>query len=175
MHRLSWIVHFTLSTYNVLNSVTYFALHRYGLDRFGGFRKMNIFGGMKKLWIILGGYYIGLIWGIISIHFRAFFLRQGSEWDFWGSQNFKYLFGNACYSWYFYWVNRRCWVQAYVCRVPPPNDPRPKRLPAEMTHQNRPNLLTPKFGRNDPAETTHGRNDPDSSDLQSLKLLCSKV
>ena len=48
---------------------------------------------------ILGGHYIGLIWGTISIHFRAFFLRQGTEWVFWGgggmAQNFKYLFGNA--------------------------------------------------------------------------------
>ena len=35
------------------------------------------------------------------------------------------------------------------------NDPQPKRLTAETTHQNRPNRLTPKFGRIDP-----GRNDP---------------
>ena len=38
---------------------------------------------------------------------------------------------------------------------PPPhtlgrNDPWPKRLTAETTHQNRPNRLTQKFGRNDP-------------------------
>ena len=62
----------------------------------------------------------------------------------------------------------------YVEYPPPPhptnmgrNDPRPKRLTAETTHQNRPNRLTPKSGRNDPgrndpADTTHGRNDPDS-------------
>ena len=29
-------------------------IHTYGFDHFGGFRKMNIFGGMKKLWILLG-------------------------------------------------------------------------------------------------------------------------
>ena len=69
----------------------------------------------------------------------------------------------------FYWVSSRCWVQAYVCRVPPHHHHQhgPQRPTAETTHQNRPNRLTPKLGRNDPgrndpAETTHGRNDPDS-------------
>ena len=55
------------------------------------------------------------------------------------------------------------------------NDPRPKRLTAETTHQNRPNRLTPKFGRNDPgrndpAETTHGRNNPDSTVKEEMHL-----
>ena len=48
------------------------------------------------------------------------------------------------------------------------NDPGRKRLTAESTHQSRPKRLTSKIGRNDPgridpAETTHGPNDPDSS------------
>ena len=69
----SWIIHFALSPYNVVKCVTYFALifklvetpgggggggggsdifiHTYGLDHFQGFRKMNIFGGIKILWI----------------------------------------------------------------------------------------------------------------------------
>ena len=66
------------------------------------------------------------------------------------------------------------WLGASLRRVPPPlprpldrNDTRQKRFTAEMTHQNRPNRLTPKFGQNnsgriDPAETTHSQNDPDS-------------
>ena len=73
----------------MVNIVTYFALifklvetpgggggYSYGLDYFAGFRKMNIFGGMKKLWIFLGGHYIiGLIWGIISIYILGLFLK----------------------------------------------------------------------------------------------------
>ena len=55
----------------------------------------------------------------------------------------------------------------------------PKRPTAETTHENRPNLLTPKYGRNDPgrndpAETTHGRNDPDSPTRQSIDYYFSK-
>ena len=47
---------------------------------------------MKKLWIFLGGHYIGLIWGIISIHFRAFFLRQGTEWVFFGRHKISNIY-----------------------------------------------------------------------------------
>ena len=37
------------------------------------FRKMNIFGGMKILWIFFGGHNkIGLNLGVISMHFRVF-------------------------------------------------------------------------------------------------------
>ena len=80
---------FILSTYmyNAVHSVTYFALifklvetpgeglfYTYlWLGPFLGVQKNEYFGSMKKLWIFLGGHYIGLIWGIISIHFRAFF------------------------------------------------------------------------------------------------------
>ena len=39
----------------------------------GGFRKINIFGGMKILWIFLGGHHkIGLYLGVMSMHFRVF-------------------------------------------------------------------------------------------------------
>ena len=78
----------------------------------------------------------------------------------------------------FYWVSSRCWVEAYVCRVPPPPPPPPTPPTwAETTHDRndsrpkRPTKIgridTPKSGRNDPgrndpADTTHGRNDPDS-------------
>ena len=36
----------------------------------GGFQKMNIFGGMMKLWIFLGG--SSLIWTIFGGHFYTF-------------------------------------------------------------------------------------------------------
>ena len=39
----------------------------------GVFRKIKIFGGMKILWIFLGGRHkIGLCLGLISMHFRVF-------------------------------------------------------------------------------------------------------
>ena len=38
------------------------------------FRKLNIFGGLKILWIFLGGYHkIGLYLEVIYMHFRVFF------------------------------------------------------------------------------------------------------
>ena len=42
---------------------------------------MNIFEGMKILWIFLGGHHkIGLYLGVISMHFRVFSQGQGTEW-----------------------------------------------------------------------------------------------
>ena len=39
----------------------------------GGFRKINIFRGMKILWIRFGGHHkIGLYLGVISMHFTVF-------------------------------------------------------------------------------------------------------
>ena len=38
-----------------------------------GVQKNEYFRGYEETVDILGGHYIGLIWGIISIHFRAFF------------------------------------------------------------------------------------------------------
>ena len=39
----------------------------------GGFRKINIFWGMKILWIFLWGHHkIGLYLGVISMHVRVF-------------------------------------------------------------------------------------------------------
>ena len=39
----------------------------------GGVRNMNIFGGMKILWILFGGHdKIGLVLGVSSMYFRAF-------------------------------------------------------------------------------------------------------
>ena len=45
---------------------------------FWGFsEKINMFWGMKILWIFLGGHHkIGLYLGVISMHFRFFFLRS---------------------------------------------------------------------------------------------------
>ena len=47
----------------------------------GVFRKINIFGGTKILWISFGGHHkIGLYLGAISIHFRVFsFLGQRTD------------------------------------------------------------------------------------------------
>ena len=59
---------------------------------------MNIFGDMKILWIFFGGHHkIGLYLGVISMHFRFFFLRsryrkRGIFWllkiqiFFWGAE-----------------------------------------------------------------------------------------
>ena len=167
--------------YNAVHSVTYFALifklvetpgeglfdTYLWLGPFLGVQKNECFGSMKKLWIFLGSHYIGLIWGIISIYFRAFFLRQGTEWVFLGGHKISNIYLEMPdIPDIFYRVNSRCRVQAYLCRVSPPhmgrNDPRPKR-PTKIGRIDSP----PKFGqndpgRNDPAETTHGRNDPDS-------------
>ena len=68
---------------------------------FGGFRKLNIFRGMKILWIFFfgggGGGVItklGYILGEMSMHFRVFSEGQGTEWRiFLGCLKFKYLFG----------------------------------------------------------------------------------
>ena len=39
----------------------------------GGFRNIDIFGGMKILWIFLGGHdKIGLVLGVSSMYFRVF-------------------------------------------------------------------------------------------------------
>ena len=39
----------------------------------GGFRKINIFGGKKILWIFFGDHHkIGLYLGVISMYFRVF-------------------------------------------------------------------------------------------------------
>ena len=56
------------------------------------FRKMNIFGGMKKLLIFFGGHHkAGLFLGVISIHFRAFLnYRMGF---FMGLPKFQICFG----------------------------------------------------------------------------------
>ena len=47
----------------------------------GGVRKLNIFGGMKILWIFFRGHHkIGLYLEVISMHFRVFSEGQGTEW-----------------------------------------------------------------------------------------------
>ena len=58
---------------------------------------MNIFWGMKILWIIFGGHHkIGLYLGAISIHLRVFSLGQGTGWGIY--------FGVAKISNIFFWV-----------------------------------------------------------------------
>ena len=47
----------------------------------GVFRKLNILGGLKILWIFFRGQHkIGLYLEVISMHFRAFSEGQDTEW-----------------------------------------------------------------------------------------------
>ena len=103
---------------------------------------MNIFWGMKILWIFLvlfGGYHkIGLYLGVASMHFWSFFKAifnilimtycfegQGTEWGilFGVAKNFN-LFLRCLKFLIFLGVNVRCWARAYVWRknesTPPP-------------------------------------------------------
>ena len=59
------------------------------------FRKMNIFGGIKILWIFFGGHHkIGLYLGVISMHFMVSSLGQGTEWGyFFGLLKFQICLG----------------------------------------------------------------------------------
>ena len=46
---------------------------------------MNIFGGMKILWILWGGGGGGLFLGVISVHFKVFFKVKVQNGNlFWG-------------------------------------------------------------------------------------------
>ena len=45
------------------------------LGPFSGVRKNDYLWGYEEIVDILGGHYKGLIWGTISIHFWAFFLK----------------------------------------------------------------------------------------------------
>ena len=63
---------------------------------FGFFKKINIFGGMKFLWIFFLSYHkIGLYLVVISMHLSFFFLRSRYRIRdiFVGCQNFKYFLG----------------------------------------------------------------------------------
>ena len=58
---------------------------------------MNIFWGMKILWIFsLGHHKIGLYLRVISMHFRVFSSGQGTEWGifFWVAK-IQIFFGGA--------------------------------------------------------------------------------
>ena len=94
---------------------------------FGGFQKNAYFWGMKILWTFFWVHHkIGLYSGVISMHFRFFFLKvkvQNGEY-FLGVGKFSNIFWGARNAWYFLGVNGRCWAWAYVCRknesTPPP-------------------------------------------------------
>ena len=64
---------------------------------FGVFRKINIFWGMKILWIFFGGHYkIGLYLGVISVHFRVDSQGNGTEWGYFiGLLKFQLFFGGV--------------------------------------------------------------------------------
>ena len=76
---------------------------------FGGFRKLNIFWGMKLLWIFFWG--SSQNW-TIKVQTGGYFL---------GCSNFKYLLGCLKCLFFFFWVgvgvgglNGRCWARAYI-------------------------------------------------------------
>ena len=57
---------------------------------------INIFWGMKTLWIIFWGHHkIGLYLGVISMHLWVFSEGQGTDWYryFWGLLQFQIFFG----------------------------------------------------------------------------------
>ena len=61
---------------------------------FGVFRNMNIFGGMKILWIFFGSSQSWASLRVISMQVRVFFKGQGTELGYvFGLLNYKYLFG----------------------------------------------------------------------------------
>ena len=59
------------------------------------FRKNEYSGEYKEIVDVLGDHYkIRLFWDIMYIQFRALFLGQGTEWDyFWGVAKFQIFFG----------------------------------------------------------------------------------
>ena len=59
------------------------------LNIFRGFRKMNVFGGMKILWIFFGG----LVLGVISVHFRVFHEVNVQNGDIFGVVKISNIFG----------------------------------------------------------------------------------
>ena len=51
---------------------------------------MNIFGGMKIFWIFFGSHHkIGLVLGVISMHFRV--ITEG-QWDIFGVAKISNIF-----------------------------------------------------------------------------------
>ena len=98
---------------------------------FGVFRKMNIFGGLKILWILLGSSQNLTIFRGHFYAFQGLFLwsryRMGDI--FWGLLKFQIIFGCLKFL-IFSWVNGRCWTRAYIRRknesTPPPPALSPK-------------------------------------------------
>ena len=53
---------------------------------------------------------------VISMQFRVIFKGQGTELGyFFGLLKFQIFFGVFEIPGFFFWVNGRCWVRAYVC------------------------------------------------------------
>ena len=51
---------------------SFLGVQNFEFQYFGGFRKINIFWGMKILWIFLGVHHkIGQYLGVFSMHFRV--------------------------------------------------------------------------------------------------------
>ena len=102
-------------------------IHRLGPFLGGSKIWISIYFWVFRKMIFLGvwwfcGYFLGSSqnWAslrLISMHFRVFFKVKVQNWDiFLGLLNYQLFFWGAWNSWYFLWVNGRCWVRAYVYR-----------------------------------------------------------
>ena len=83
---------------------------------FGVFRKINIFWGLKILWIFFSGHHkIRLDLGVISLHLRIFPLSQGTESGiFFGVAKISNIILGCLKFLIFLGVKGRCWARAYV-------------------------------------------------------------
>ena len=73
---------------------------------------MNMFWGMKKLWIFLGS--LQNCTGGSLLYILGLFLKVGMI--VLGSLKFGIIFWVCLNSWFFFLVNSRCWVQTHVSR-----------------------------------------------------------
>ena len=94
-----------------------FWVHNFEFQYFWGvFRKINMFWGMKILWIFYEGHHrIGLYLAIISMHVGSFLKVMVQNGDiFWGLLKFQIVFW-GCLEFLIFWgVKGRCLARAYV-------------------------------------------------------------
>ena len=71
---------------------------------FWGFQKINIFGGMKILWIVFGGHHkIGLHLGVISMHLGSFLRPRYRMGVFLGVAKASNIFGGSLKFFILFW------------------------------------------------------------------------
>ena len=94
----------------------------------GVFIKLNMFGGIKILWI-----FFGVIRKLdYTMHFRVFVWRWRYKMEdiFWVAKISNIYLG-CLNSWYFLGVNSRCWARAYVWRKNESTPPQFKPIPVK--------------------------------------------